>query len=72
MRAADRFVASFDGAFVMLSPHPDIGHPRDEFGPDDRSWAHRGYIVYYERGANISEIRRILRAAADPILDGDG
>ena len=70
--AADRFVASFDGTFVMLSRHPDIGCPRDEFGPDVRSWTRRSYIVYYERGANIFEIRRILHAAADPILDGDG
>ena len=69
--AADLFVASFDDAFALIDRHPDIGRERGEIGPDARSWLHRGYIVYYEQGGTVFEVRRILHAAADPLIDED-
>jgi plasmid stabilization system protein ParE len=70
-RAADSFLASFEGPFGWIERHPDIGRPRQEFGPDVRSWSHRGYILYYEHTADVFEVRRILHASTDANLADD-
>ncbi len=59
------FALAFKDAYDLLERHPLIGRERPELGADLRSWAHRGYLLYYRFDRDVVTILRILHGTAD-------
>lgn len=65
--AADRLLETIDSQFTLLAEHPEIGRERPELGHGVRSFANRGYLIYYRvRHSRVSILRCLHGAGQEP------
>lgn len=64
--AADRLLADIERAVEHLAEFPESGRNRlDDLGRPLRSFAVRGYIIFYRRSGASIEIIRVLHGSRD-------
>jgi toxin ParE1/3/4 len=64
---ADRFIDRLTERFVMVARMPRAGRARPELLKGLRSFAFRGYVIFYSIGADGVLVERVLHGARDVI-----
>ena len=62
---ADRFIDRLTEKFVSISRAPRAGRARTEILPGLRSFAFRGYVIFYSLGKDGVLVERVLHGARD-------
>lgn len=63
--AATRTLQSFDEKLELIAAAPGIGSPKDEVGPQIRSFRVGNYLLFYRTVAEGIELVRVLHGARD-------
>jgi toxin ParE1/3/4 len=63
--AADRVIARFHAAVLALSEQPKMGHRGRIKGTREFAVSGTPYILIYEIGADIIQVRRVIHGARD-------